>query len=836
MGFSLTNHRRQKRRRVAAEQRPGLAFTLQELWDFDMVANILERKSSFLRESGELDYEAEALLMAIRGVAPASRSTQAVAVEYYMPEASVSSGIRGRVTGQGLMGAPGWIRRLCSHKYYHDVDIVNCFPVLLLQLADKVDVYPEPVQLKEYVEDRENILRRDMDQVQGLTRKEAKQQYLKAMFGGSEFSYSTTFLRQFKEEIENIRGYLWRLPNFRHIRDYAEQNRRENSNVEASFLSLVINVMERQVIDTAMKRMGEEDMGYRVDVYVYDGFMVRKKRGVDRIPVEHLTMLSEAVLEQTGYKVEFDEKSLTPRLEDIEHIYPSFNNPISRSVCTAENVFVDIADIAKILNKEPRPENVANFKMAIIPLLNKAFAKYNGQKALILERELGDRGPNHIVYARKPHTDMMVQHRDKTYFIDNGEKKIKINAMKEWYGSPYALTYKKIVFNPRPLFTPGAARPLDLNTFVGIAFPQKRQYTAEECRQLEQNELKLFLQHLKEIVCHGDEELFEYCFNWMWSKVTRPWHRINTALVMRSKEGAGKGVVVEKIAQILGCQYMSKPSSLENITGTNFNKQYFESCLVMFLDEAFYAGSKATKNQVKTLITDEWVTVNEKFMPMYQIENFSSMVLASNERHVINTDVESRRFVVMQVSNQRAGVHAEGSEGRNYFNSVIGTDPQLLSDYLHSIEGAPNWSGRDIPRTVAMEKQAIMSFNSLENFLLDVMRSPILIACCRLEYLKINPKDRDQYEPDPDKDPLEGVYGKHALYKYYLDNYRGGHQARKVVFYDYISEVISGFVETEANRYRLAHGQQEYFCSFPPIEVAREQYKIGKGFIHMTFP
>ena len=37
----------------------------------------------------------------------------------------------GRVYGSGLQGVCGWIRRLCSFKYYHDLDIENCAPTLL---------------------------------------------------------------------------------------------------------------------------------------------------------------------------------------------------------------------------------------------------------------------------------------------------------------------------------------------------------------------------------------------------------------------------------------------------------------------------------------------------------------------------------------------------------------------------------------------------------------------------------------------------------------------------------------------------------------------------------
>ena len=75
----------------------------------------------------------------------------------------------------------------------------------------------------------------------------------------------------------------------------------------------------------------------------------------------------------------------------------------------------------------------------------------------------------------------------------------------------------------------------------------------------------------------------------------------------------------------------------------------------MFLDEAFYAGSKATKNQMKTKITEPYVVINEKHVPQYTIERFSSVVLASNEDHVINREVKSRRYLCLGLNNSYAG-------------------------------------------------------------------------------------------------------------------------------------------------------------------------------------
>ena len=44
---------------------------------------------------------------------------------------------QGRIYGTGYQSIPGWIRRLCAHQYYLDIDIQNCGPTLFAQLLDE---------------------------------------------------------------------------------------------------------------------------------------------------------------------------------------------------------------------------------------------------------------------------------------------------------------------------------------------------------------------------------------------------------------------------------------------------------------------------------------------------------------------------------------------------------------------------------------------------------------------------------------------------------------------------------------------------------------------------
>ena len=57
-----------------------------------------------------------------------------------------------------LQSTSGWIRRLCAHKFYHDVDIENCFPTVLRQVAVQHGLLCPA--LAQYVEHRQDVFRR----------------------------------------------------------------------------------------------------------------------------------------------------------------------------------------------------------------------------------------------------------------------------------------------------------------------------------------------------------------------------------------------------------------------------------------------------------------------------------------------------------------------------------------------------------------------------------------------------------------------------------------------------------------------------------------------------
>ena len=859
--------RNQHDRAKSSTKRKGFAFTLEEKWDIDVLGDILKRRSSLINEEGEFDASLYRTLQEIYVELRKQSNSGTYRVNYYASESAVAFKIDVRVFGNGLQSVPGWVRRLCGHRFYHDVDIENCAPTILHQLKLKVGLSMPTPYFDHYVNNRDDVLEADMDIIPGLTRSVAKMQYLKVLYGARDLVYESKFLLEYRKETEYIREHLWHMQQFQPIRMYAELSvdKERHVNVKARFLSTVIATIERSIVEAAMARFRGDDLAYKVDTYIFDGFLVRRHPNLESIPQEDLTELRAAVAQVTGYTVRFVEKSMEPTAEDIAHLRPAFNNMNMRSKADTRTVFLELGILARRLNESPSRQNAAVFRRKLVPIMNKAFARLRGSVALVVTRRV-DGNTNNVKYTRCKINDIKMNYESEGFYItvasedddddedeeeeegvsQSGEKKKQkgpelVEPIKVWLKSKNCLVYDSVVFNPRPYSEKDCATPFQLNTFVGIAYPRTKIFSDEECRELEQHDLKPFWEHIFCIWCNKNEELFEFVRAWIWSKVVRPWYRVESALILQSEQGAGKGVIVNKIAEVLGLQYMSKPSSLDQITGNNFNRHYFENCLIMFLDEAFYAGSKATKNQVKTIITDSHISINEKFMPKYIIENFLSMVLASNEDHVINREVKSRRYLNLGLSNTYAGIHKDGSKEAQYFDTIRDIDPQLLSNYLHSLDFS-NWTGRDIPTTLEGELQAFRSFSNHENFVLTVLQTPEFIQTCRVEYLQTPPGDRDRFELGDDKDALGGLYSRTHVYRHFKSEY-SGYRATSQVFWEYFKKVVPSIAKYEQEycakharkrRARCDGGQYEVIF-FPNLDVARAEYKKELKLVHYSF-
>ena len=86
--------------------------------------------------------------------------------------------------------------------------------------------------------------------------------------------------------------------------------------------------------------------------------------------------------------------------------------------------------------------------------------------------------------------------------------------------------------------------------------------------------------------------------------------RGEVALVFRGKEGVGKGIVGRLFCRLLG------QHGMQIVDATHFVGRFnahLRDRIVLFADEAFFAGDKQNEGVLKGLITEPYLAIEGKF-------------------------------------------------------------------------------------------------------------------------------------------------------------------------------------------------------------------------------
>jgi hypothetical protein len=217
-------------------------------------------------QPGQRELLAGFLKLALKNRISGAHTTSHVKVKYKCKNKDVG----GRLYAQGpslakvskrsraIISVPAW-----------DFDLVNVYPVLLRNLCGKRDI-PCPV-IKEYVANRDAWLNGT-----GID----KTDVIASLFG-CEATTKSKKLAALRAELKVITANLTPLyPTLQKAVANLKPDAGE-SKLERTLMSYILQREEMDVISTVITRMTKEFPTLEMQAYIYDGFMVRKKDGVD---------------------------------------------------------------------------------------------------------------------------------------------------------------------------------------------------------------------------------------------------------------------------------------------------------------------------------------------------------------------------------------------------------------------------------------------------------------------------------------------------------------------------------------------------------------------------
>lgn len=210
--------------------------------------------------------------------------------------------------------------------------------------------------------------------------------------------------------------------------------------------------------------------------------------------------------------------------------------------------------------------------------------------------------------------------------------------------------------------------------------------------------VKMFLDHALNNVCGGDVKLFKWLIGYFAHMVQRPWEKPLVALVFQGGKGVGKNALIERIGALFGVHTIVADN--DRYLLSNFNA-HMESCILLVLDEASWAGDKRAEGRLKGLITGSQHNIEHKGKEPYTVDNLTRVVIIGNEDWLVPASQDERRFAVFKVGDGR-------KQDRQFFHDMrVGLEnggyPHLLRYLLdYDLTGI---DVNDAPATAALAEQ-----------------------------------------------------------------------------------------------------------------------------------
>jgi hypothetical protein len=344
------------------------------------------------------------------------------------------------------------------------------------------------------------------------------------------------------------------------------------------------------------------------------------------------------------------------------------------------------------------PEPPAGSLAAVIERFNAQYAVVNEAGIAIIYEQMPDLILNRKTLVRISFADLKKFYQNELIIVARRGGSTTKSSAQWWLDDPRRRQYLGgVVFDPT-----GAAPERCWNLWSG--------YSVEPAP----GDWALMRQHIERVICAGNAAHAEYLLNWIARMFQQPNRPGEVAVVLRGLKGSGKGILFTWLAKAWG-QHGVHITNAKHLVG-NFNA-HLRDAVMLFADEAFFAGDRQHESVLKGLITEPTLPIEGKYQNVVQVANMLHVGMASNSDWVVPATRDERRFFALDVADNRVG-------DRGYFTAIIeqmkaGGLAAMIHDMLHQDISA--FEVRDIPHTDALDDQKRHSLDSLDKWLLAVL-------------------------------------------------------------------------------------------------------------------
>ncbi|PRP75871.1 hypothetical protein PROFUN_15407 [Planoprotostelium fungivorum] len=288
------------------------------------------------------------------------------------------------------------------------------------------------------------------------------------------------------------------------------------------------------------------------------------------------------------------------------------------------------------------------------------------------------------------------------------------------------------------------------------------------------------------IWCNGNEELYRYTIHLLAYFYQHPELRPDVAIILYRKEGSGKSIIVDIFGQLFGQNYVT-------IDAARFNSQFsavLDCKLLAFWDEGSINDDK-TITALKERITSETLKVRPMYKETKIVDNYLRWIIATNipQRKLITP--KQRRAVILGTSNILCGRQGDPTAVA-WFKEILSINPTDLAVCLSRIS-LDGFEPRNVYKT-STEKQWLQDqLPSVQEFWLDSIKAERIG----------NDSYWAQNDPNHEVYPRNrfGIYvSKTDIYKSYVDWYGLTKESKMVAeneFWKQTWAALGGCIEEE---------------------------------------
>ena len=345
---------------------------------------------------------------------------------------------------------------------------------------------------------------------------------------------------------------------------------------------------------------------------------------------------------------------------------------------------------------EPTPHVGEEQAESLMDTMNKRHAVVCLKNAVrILDENHG------ISYLRE--SDLRSIYKNRKIKVKKGKKTKEVNLADYW------LEHEDRRYYSAETFHPGEVDDDIFNRFKGYNHKAKK------------GDWSLFRDHIRQIICSGNDDLYDYTMTWIADAVQNIAdirRKPGVAFVMRGGQGTGKSTFGDVVTSLFA-PYSTTITDSHRLT-QRFNDFIAES-LVIFADEGFNVKGKRERSVLRGMLTSPEITMERKGLASELVPNFSRLIFASNEEHILSMAGDDRRFFVVDVSNAMA-------KNRQYFGTLYRQmyEESGIEAMRYDMERFKiKRDLRDIPETQAQKDQKMHSMDSIGLYWQSILESGV---------------------------------------------------------------------------------------------------------------